>query len=265
MVNSMIAFFRAQPRGHLLRTAAAGVLLAGLAASPALAQRGGHDHGGGGGGGGGHSDRGSARGGGGYYGRGGGGGGGYYGRGGGGGYYGGGGWGWGSGWGWGGYPYWGYGGYYPGYDYYNPGYPPDYPDAGPPEAAPEAAPQASPEPAALPHAFDLSVQFETGSAQLTPEAVQTLDQLGRQLTSNQLANDRFRIEGHTDTVGDRNANFTLSQQRAEAVTAYLESKFNIQSNRLEAIGVGENDLKIPTPNQTPELRNRRVHVVNLSE
>jgi len=236
-----------RPAGAL-RVVAVGLLAAGLAASPALAQRGGGGHGGGGG-----------------YGRGGGGYGGGY-RGGYGGGYGyrggwGGGWGVGLGWGgygWGGYPYWGYG--YPGY-YYAP-YPAAYPYAAAPP--PQAAPVASAVPYPLPHDFDLSVVFATGSADLTPEATQTLDQLGQALTSNQVASDRFRIEGHTDTVGRPDANMVLSQQRADAVVSYLEAKFNIPSSRLEAIGVGENDLAVQTPDQTPELRNRRVHVVNLS-
>ena len=112
--------------------------------------------------------------------------------------------------------------------------------------------------------LDLSVQFQSGSANLTPAAIHTLDRLGKALASPQLANDRFRIEGHTDTVGSRDINKPLSQHRAEAVAAYLENKFGIAAARLDAVGVGEDDLLISTPDQTPEPRNRRVHIVNLS-
>jgi outer membrane protein OmpA-like peptidoglycan-associated protein len=112
--------------------------------------------------------------------------------------------------------------------------------------------------------LDLSVQFQSGSANLTPAAIHTLDRLGKALASPQLADDRFRIEGHTDTVGTRETNKPLSQHRAEAVAAYLESTFGIAASRLEAVGVGEDDLLISTPDQTPEPRNRRVHIVNLS-
>jgi len=234
MMNRRVEFFRTLPLGRLLYMTVAGLLLPGLAASPALAQRGG-GHGGG-----------FARGGGGY------------GR----GYYGGGhvrgGWGW--GFGWGGYPYSPYYGYPGYYGYYYPPYPLGaYTYGAPPPVAPAAT-----VPNPLPRSFDLSVDFETGSAVLTPEATQVLNQLGQELTGPQVAADKFRIEGHTDTVGNRDYNLTLSQQRADAVAAYLESKFNIPPSRLEAIGVGENDLMIPTPDQTPEVRNRRVHVVNLS-
>ncbi len=67
--------------------------------------------------------------------------------------------------------------------------------------------------------LDLSVQFQSGSAALTPAATHTLDRLGRALASPQLAAYRFRIEGHTDTVGTREINTPLSQHRAEAVAA----------------------------------------------
>jgi OmpA-OmpF porin, OOP family len=110
---------------------------------------------------------------------------------------------------------------------------------------------------------NLTVDFTNGSAQLTPQAMATLDQLGKALDSSALASYRFRIEGHTDTVGSPAFNKSLSEQRAEAVVSYLTSKFGVQPTRLEAVGMGEQGLLVPTPPQTPEPRNRRVQVVNL--
>jgi OmpA-OmpF porin, OOP family len=109
----------------------------------------------------------------------------------------------------------------------------------------------------------LSVEFASGSADLTPQARQTLDQLGKALTSSDLAQYRFRIEGHTDTVGSPELNKTLSQQRADAVAAYLEGKFSVNAARLQSIGMGEQGLLVPTPPNTPNDKNRRVNVVNL--
>ncbi|HLB96567.1 MAG TPA: OmpA family protein [Acetobacteraceae bacterium] len=109
----------------------------------------------------------------------------------------------------------------------------------------------------------LSVQFATGSADLTPQARDTLDQLGKALSSSDLAQYRFRIEGHTDTVGSADYNKALSQQRADAVAGYLESKFGVKSDRLQAVGMGEQGLVVPTPPNTPNDKNRRVAVVNL--
>src|SRR3954471_8929025 len=45
---------------------------------------------------------------------------------------------------------------------------------------------------------NLTVNFPTGSADLTPAARASLDALGKALASSDLATFRFRIEGHTD-------------------------------------------------------------------
>jgi outer membrane protein OmpA-like peptidoglycan-associated protein len=110
---------------------------------------------------------------------------------------------------------------------------------------------------------NLTVNFASGSASLTDGAEHTLDALGQALSSNDLSAYRFRIEGHTDTVGTPDANRALSQKRAEAVADYLEKKFGIQPAKLDAVGVGQDDLLVPTPDQTPEPQNRRVKIVNL--
>jgi OmpA-OmpF porin, OOP family len=127
-----------------------------------------------------------------------------------------------------------------------------------------------PAPAGQPHAVaakdptvSMTVQFATGSAELTPQAIQTLTSLGQALTNPTLANYRFRIEGHTDTVGSPAHNQQLSQRRAEAVVDYLATNFHIDRNRVQAIGMGQDGLMIQTPPQTPEARNRRVQVVNI--
>jgi OOP family OmpA-OmpF porin len=111
--------------------------------------------------------------------------------------------------------------------------------------------------------ISMSVEFATGSAELAPAAVQTLDVLGSALSSEQLAGYRFRIEGHTDTVGSRDANQALSARRATRVVEYLATKFRIDRKRLEPVGKGQDGLLVATPDQTPEPRNRRVQVVNI--
>jgi len=127
--------------------------------------------------------------------------------------------------------------------------------AKPMPAPAEAAPSAP--------SVNLTVNFATGSAELTPQARATLDELGRALSSNELSGYHFRIEGHTDTVGSPAYNRELSEQRAQAVVKYLADKFGVQPARLEAVGMGEAGLLVPTPPQTPEQRNRRVQVINL--
>ena len=118
-------------------------------------------------------------------------------------------------------------------------------------------------PAAAAPSVNLTVQFASNSADLTPAAVRTLSELGRALASNTLATYRFRIEGHTDTAGAADMNRALSERRAMAVVAFLTSTFHIDAARLEPVGMGEDGLLVQTPANTPEPRNRRVQVINL--
>jgi OmpA-OmpF porin, OOP family len=103
---------------------------------------------------------------------------------------------------------------------------------------PSAGPTQSQPPAAAP-SVNLNVQFATGSAELTPEAIQTLGNLGRALSDRSLASFRFRIEGHTDTVGTHEYNKDLSDRRAAAVVDYLANTFHIDRSRVQSIGLGE--------------------------
>jgi len=138
------------------------------------------------------------------------------------------------------------------------------PMPGEPEETPPAERPAPPHAgAAEAPSADLNVLFANGSAELTPAAVRLLDDLGRALTDASMGESRFLIEGHTDTVGNRAVNKALSERRAAAVVKYLVTRFHIPPARLTAKGLGQDALLVPTPDQTPEPRNRRVHVVNL--
>ncbi len=117
-------------------------------------------------------------------------------------------------------------------------------------------------PADIP-AASITVTFASGSAELTPAAEAALAPLGRALSSAELSGYRFRIEGHTDTVGSREMNLSLSERRAATVRDYLVQRFGVDPARLEAVGRGEDDLLVRTADEVPERRNRRVQVLNL--
>jgi OOP family OmpA-OmpF porin len=141
---------------------------------------------------------------------------------------------------------------------------PGTPSAPATSQAPGAAPQVTAaQPPQAPPSVNLTVQFMTGSAELTPEAMRTLDELGRALSSTTLSAYRFRIEGHTDTVGSGDLNMSLSKARAAKVAEYLEGKFAVSAQRLEPVGRGSQAPLIRTADQVNEPRNRRVQVINL--
>ena len=112
-------------------------------------------------------------------------------------------------------------------------------------------------------AVSLMVTFATGSAALTPQAEGLISSLARAFDAPELAGARFRIEGHTDTVGAAGLNQSLSEARAAAVRDHLVRRHGIAPERLQTIGYGETRLLVPTADGRDEPRNRRVQIVNL--
>jgi len=98
-------------------------------------------------------------------------------------------------------------------------------------------------------------EFADGSAQLAPQARETLDEFGAAVNSAELANSRFRIEGHINTVGA--CNKALSKRRADAAGHYLTQRLGVRPARLEALGTGKAGLLEQRPLRTPDARNAR--------
>ena len=104
----------------------------------------------------------------------------------------------------------------------------------------------------------VQVQFDLDSAKLRPESLPALDQLATTLSAPELANKRYRVEGHTDTTGSFNHNLDLSKRRAQSVRDYLVSK-GIAASRMDSEGYGSTRL---LPNLAPtDPTHRRVVVV----
>jgi outer membrane protein OmpA-like peptidoglycan-associated protein len=67
------------------------------------------------------------------------------------------------------------------------------------------------------------------------------------------------VIGHTDRVGSVRFNDRLSRQRAERVRAELV-KLGIAQTRIQIAGRGEREPLVPTDDEVPEPRNRRVEI-----
>jgi outer membrane protein OmpA-like peptidoglycan-associated protein len=108
---------------------------------------------------------------------------------------------------------------------------------------------------------NLAVNFHLGSAALTPQAQQLLDNVGKALQSSDLTSYRFVIGGHTDATGGDGDNLQLSRARAASATQYLVSHYKIAPQRLVVRAFGETALLFP--NNPEDGRNRRVEISTL--
>ena len=100
--------------------------------------------------------------------------------------------------------------------------------------------------------------FETNSVEVTPSSRPALDALLAEVAKRQAA--EVQVTGHTDRVGSEAENDRLSLQRAEAVRAMFVQR-GIKAEFLRAVGRGEREPLIPTADEQPEPRNRRVEVI----
>lgn len=100
--------------------------------------------------------------------------------------------------------------------------------------------------------------FEYGSAELADNARLSLMKLGLLIQRN--PNNRFIIEGHTDTYGTDAFNLELSQRRANAVVSWLVNSLRLGTDRIQAVGLGKSRLLVPGGTPEQQALNRRVEI-----
>lgn len=99
------------------------------------------------------------------------------------------------------------------------------------------------------------VEFESGSANLTSLGLGILDDMAGVLRS--VGDKPVIITGHTDNVGNSDANLALSNQRAKAVKEYLIGR-NIAASRISVAGKGDLDPIADNDSAEGRTRNRRI-------
>lgn len=109
-----------------------------------------------------------------------------------------------------------------------------------------------------PKPISFTLYFETGSTVVLDISKGTLEDLFEEVARRQAV--EVQITGHTDTVGTIDDNDKLSAQRAETIKEMLISR-GLQSNFIRAVGRGERELLVRTPDNVQETKNRRVEVI----
>ncbi len=115
--------------------------------------------------------------------------------------------------------------------------------------------------------FKDNVLFDSGKADLKPEALQILQFLGDLLNKPEFAERHIRVEGHTDNVPINTvrfpSNWELSSGRAASVIRYYVENTGFKADRFTASGYGEHYPVASNDTSQGRALNRRVDVVIL--
>jgi OOP family OmpA-OmpF porin len=109
---------------------------------------------------------------------------------------------------------------------------------------------------------DVSVTFGFDKSKLTKDDQAQLDQVATSLSSAR--GYLLEVTGGTDSVGDADYNYKLSQRRADAVVQYLSTKYNIPPHKFYLIGIGKDDAVADNKTAEGRAQNRRVEVKLMS-
>lgn len=118
------------------------------------------------------------------------------------------------------------------------------------------------EPVAITQSFTLAgdTSFDTNSAELNSNGKASLDAFVNTLAGTEgLEVDSIFVVGHADSRGSDAYNQTLSEKRADAVSAYLASA-GIDSSVLSASGAGESKPVASNDTASGRAQNRRVEL-----
>lgn len=107
-----------------------------------------------------------------------------------------------------------------------------------------------------PRGFDMMINFELDSAELTDDALENLNVFANALQDQRLNAATFVVEGHTDASGTEAHNDDLASRRAASVKSFLLSS-GVSPKRLTAIGLGESQPRTDDPFSA---ENRRVEM-----
>ncbi len=99
--------------------------------------------------------------------------------------------------------------------------------------------------------------FQTDTDEFAPESKALVNQIFAEIARRPAP--EVVIIGHTDRVGNPQYNDALSLRRAERCRDEL-IKLGIPKVRISVAGRGAREPEIPTANQVPEPRNRRVEI-----
>jgi OOP family OmpA-OmpF porin len=109
---------------------------------------------------------------------------------------------------------------------------------------------------------DVSVTFAFDKYVLTASDKAQLDDFAANLTKAR--GYILTLTGGTDSVGDAQYNYQLSQRRADAVANYLQSKYDIPPHKFYLVGIGKDQEVASNTTSAGRAKNRRVEIKLMS-
>jgi OOP family OmpA-OmpF porin len=107
----------------------------------------------------------------------------------------------------------------------------------------------------------VTVLFKSGSAVLTPEAQQEIDQAATSIEGENLKGWMVAVTGYADSTGKTASNRSLSERRANAVINYLVTKYSLPPRRLvQPFGYGSTNPVASNDTSKGRALNRRVEI-----
>ncbi len=105
--------------------------------------------------------------------------------------------------------------------------------------------------------FNSAILFDTNKAKLKAASERDLSEFSKVLAEYKETD--LVIEGHTDNRGKKVRNKKLSEQRAEAVIAFLETH-GVERSRMRAVGFADDKPLGDNSTEDGRMQNRRVQV-----
>ena len=109
------------------------------------------------------------------------------------------------------------------------------------------------------HATVYGIYFDTGKSEVKSESQAALQEVAKLLSGD--PDLKLLVVGHTDSMGQFDANMKLSQARAEAVVQALTRSHGVAANRLKAEGAGPIAPVVTNRTEEGRAKNRRVELV----
>ncbi|MGZ3749458.1 MAG: OmpA family protein, partial [Pseudobdellovibrionaceae bacterium] len=103
------------------------------------------------------------------------------------------------------------------------------------------------------------LQFASNKATLSKKNTALLEKVDKALGT--VGASSIVVEGHTDSVGSAESNREISEKRAQAVQNYLVQKGQIASDKVKAVGLGEEGAISDNKTSRGRSENRRIDLV----